>query len=301
VGNQPTFRLDLSATPAGAALGDNDLCGADTPPLPLNPDGVTSFAVNLDRATNAVTSCAGLRGPDAVYKVSFTETSDIRLQALAVDQGFAVGASLIRACDDVNPVACGFGFESRVEPGEYFLVIEGADDYSRGRVTVQMVVEPLGEVATNDTCMDAEAIGGTGTLTGTTATASDDYALTQANTCTGYNTQAPDVVYRLSPPAGGPTFVTARPIGGWDLSLYVYSDCSNLLSPMNRVACSPDGALSESLVFDPSTTPGPYYVIVDGTNGESGEFELSWGSVECTVTDDCPAGDVCDTSTYQCR
>lgn len=301
VGDLPTFRLDMSATPAGAALGETDLCGDDTPPLPLNPDGVTSFAVNLDRATNAVSNCSGLRGPDAVYKVNFNETSDVRLQALAVDQGFAVGASLVRACDDANPVACGFGFESRVEPGEYFLVIEGADSYSRGRVTVQMVVEPLGAVATNDTCEDAEAIGGSGTLVGTTATAADDYVLTQANTCTGYNTQAPDVVYRLSPPAGGPTFVTARPIGGWDLSLYVYSDCSNLISPMSRVACSPDGALTERLVFDPATTPGPYYVIVDGTNGESGEFELSWGAVECTVTDDCQAGRVCDPLTYQCQ
>ncbi|MGB0647956.1 MAG: hypothetical protein ACPGQS_12310, partial [Bradymonadia bacterium] len=301
VGSLPTFRLDLSATPASAELGSTDVCGDETPVLPLNPDGVTSFAVNLDRATDAIATCDGLRGPDAIYRVNFNETSDVRLQALAVDQGFAVGASLVRACDDMNPVACGFGFESRVEPGDYFLIIEGVDEFSRGRVTVQMVVEPLGDVAGNDTCDSAEAIGGSGTLMGNTATANDDYVLTQGNTCTGYNTRGADVVYRLSPPAGGPTFVTARPLDGWDLSLYVYSDCGNLISPMNRVACSPDGALSETLVFDPATTPGPYYVIVDGTNGEAGAFELSWGLVGCTVADDCPSGQMCDPLTYQCR
>ena len=301
VGGQPTFRLDLSATSAAADLGTSDLCDAATPELPFNPDGVTSFAVSLDRATDAVSSCGSLNGPDAVYRVNFAEASDVRLQALAVDQGFAVGASLIRDCGDETAVSCGFGFETRVEPGSYFLVVEGVDPHSRGRVTVQMVVAPLGNAASNDTCDEAEFISGSGSLIGTTATASDDYTLPPTNTCTGFNTRAPDVVYRLQPPVGSRVFVRATPVGGWDMSLYVYSDCSNVLSTENRVACAVDGALTEALVFDPAVTPGPYHVIVDGTNGESGEFELTWGAVGCTITDECPEGQVCNQQTYQCN
>lgn len=301
VGDQPTFRLDLSATSAAADLGTSDTCSGSTPELPFNPDGVTSFAVSLDRATNAVSVCDGLRGPDAVYRVNFAEASDVRLQALAVDQGFAVGASLIRDCGDDTAVACGYGFETRVEPGNYFLVVEGADVHSRGRVTVQMVVQPLGSAAPNDVCEDAELISGSGSLTGSTATANDDYTLPPTNTCTGFNTQAPDVVYRLTPPIGSRVFVRATPIDGWDMSLYVYSDCSNVLSAEGRVACAVDGALTESLVFDPAVKPGPYHVIVDGTNGESGEFELTWGAVECTITDECQDGQTCNQQTYRCN
>ena len=51
VGGLPTFRLDLTSTSAAADLGTSDLCDASTPELPFNPDGVTSFAVSLDRAT----------------------------------------------------------------------------------------------------------------------------------------------------------------------------------------------------------------------------------------------------------
>ena len=57
VGDLPTFRLELSAASAAADLGTSDLCDYSTPELPFNPDGVTSFAVSLDRATDAVSPC----------------------------------------------------------------------------------------------------------------------------------------------------------------------------------------------------------------------------------------------------
>ena len=81
-------------------------------------------------------------------------------------------------------------------------------------------------------------------------------------------------------------FVQATPEGGWDLSLYVVSGCNN--PARNRIACS-DGGLTEAAVFD-LLAGESVFVVVDGSNDESGSFQLRWGSAECRIDVDCPAG-----------
>ena len=291
-GARPTYRLQVTTDDLAMRPG-NDTC--DTPnELAFNPDGVTVFGVNLDQATDAVHGCVGDGGGDAVYRITVVERARIRLQAAAVDDAFAVTASLGRACGGPDVMECGFGFETEVEPGDYFLVIDGVDANSRGRVNVQMVVDTISQGPANETCDDADdlIIEG-GHLEGDTSGANDDYQLLDANLCTGHNTLGGDLVYRLQPEAGGLYFVELTPDGGWDASLYVVSDCAN--PARNRIRCS-DGALTESVVFTPQAGE-PVYVIVDGSNGETGEFGLRWGPAACRLDVDCPSGSCVD---YQC-
>ena len=67
--------------------------------------------------------------------------------------------------------------------------------------------------------------------------------------------------------------------GAGDLALYVVEDCGDL--PGSRLACA-DEAITESVDFV-ANEAGNVYVVVDGSNGEAGEFTLAWGSVECRL------------------
>lgn len=291
-GNAPAFRLQVETSPLASAP-INDACDFAAA-LPFNDDGATEFNVSLDQAADDLFGCAELGGPDAVYRVEFARPSYVRLQTVAPSGGFAVGAYLTRACGEGAPEYCGFGFEGEVEAGEYFLVIDGADANSRGRVAVQMVVEPFGDAPINETCETAVALNGAeGEVSGDTRGALDDYTLRDANPCTGHNSRGGDMVYALPVQVDQDIFVQAEPVGGWDLSLYVVDDCGAL--PNNALVCS-DNAITESLTYT-ADQAGDLYVVVDGSNGEGGEFTLRWGLVECRLPVDCDSG-VC--TNYRC-
>jgi len=102
------------------------------------------------------------------------------------------------------------------------------------------------------------------------------------------------VVYAINNPEPGMMYVQAIPEDGWDLSLYVVSECGS--PARRRIACS-DGALAESVVFD-TAAEEMVYVIVDGSNGETGNFELRWGTADCRLDVDCAAGRCTD---FRCQ
>ena len=293
IGDRPNYRLDVSTSQLAVAPANNSCEQAQE--LAFNPDGVTVFGANLDRASDSLSSCIGQEGPDVVYRMTFAERAIVRLQAAAANDAFAVSAFLGQDCHVRDAQICGLGFETVVEPGVYFLVLDGADANARGRVTVQMNVESLGDVPPNETCEAADELpAGGGALMASTSRAADDYRLLDANLCTGNNTIGGDVVYRLVSPEAQMMYVEATPEAGWDLALYVVSDCAN--PARRRIACS-DGALTESVVFDIAADE-PVYVIVDGSNGESGSFDLRWGSAECRLDVDCAQGSCVD---YTCQ
>ena len=292
IGNSPAYRLQVETGPLSSAP-INDACNFAAA-LPFNDDGATEFNVSLDQAADDLFGCAELGGPDAVYRVEFARSSYVRIQTVAPSGGFAVGAYLTRACGEGEPEMCGFGFEGAVEAGEYFLVIDGADQNSRGRVAVQMVVEPFADAPVNETCETAVALNGAeGEVSGDTRSALDDYIMRDANQCTGHNTRGGDVVYALPVEVDQDIFVQAEPIGGWDLALYLVGDCAD--APGSPAVCA-DSAITESLTYTADAT-GNVYVVVDGSNGEAGEFSLRWGLVECRLPVDCDSG-VC--TNYRC-
>ena len=114
------------------------------------------------------------------------------------------------------------------------------------------------------------------------------------------NTNGGDLVYRFSNLPNQKIYVEATPLPidglpvgdvGWDLALYAFVDCENPSSANSRISGS-DGALSESIVFN-GNDGDPIFVVVDGSNGEEGPFELRWGIVECQANEDCDEGLTC--------
>jgi hypothetical protein len=157
-----------------------------------------------------------------------------------------------------------------------------------------MVVDPFPDAPVNETCETAVALNGVeGEVTGNTQNAADDYTLLDANPCTAHNTEGGDMVYVLPVEVDQDIYIQAEPVGGWDLSLYVVSDCDDVVR--NSLGCA-DSAITETTTFVADQT-GDVYVVVDGSNGESGDFNLRWGLVDCRLDVDCDAG-ACDN--YRC-
>jgi hypothetical protein len=73
----------------------------------------------------------------------------------------------------------------------------------------------------------------------------------------------------------------------------VLGDCA---SPLDDCR-GQDGALTETLVFQ-REAGASVSVVVDGSNGEAGEFTLRWGPVECEDDGDCDGDLSC--AGFQC-
>ncbi len=237
--------------------------------------GGASFALNLNRAMDDFAALGGANSksaaPEAVYALSLP-AGHLKVQ---LEANFAVGAALVNDCGQ-TPLAQGFGFETNVEAGEYFLVVEGGDANARGTVAASIVFNEMPAAPANDTCATATPISLGETVESTTWGSIDDYSrFTRGNRCTGSDNRGGDVVYVLNLAAGEEATVTATPTSGWDLSLYAVTDCASLLDTCESGSDGEDlrnAGMAETIQLN---NQGTYYIIVDGTHGESGSFELS--------------------------
>ena len=141
-----------------------------------------------------------------------------------------------------------------------------------------MSATPLPVATDNETCDNAaELTGPSGSISGDTRGAVNDYDLGANNLCTRDNTNASELVYSYTATAGEAVVFSAIPEVGWDLSLYIVDECDGDLA--QACLAGQDGALTETITFTPQSS-GVVYVIIDGANGESGPFELTWGPAE---------------------
>lgn len=140
----------------------------------------------------------------------------------------------------------------------------------------------------NDTCdgasIPAFTIGpdaGPFQVTGNSFFALPDYALPPTG-CTGYATDARDLVWRVQIPAGHRLAATMTTLGDWDDTLFLVESC---LDPDGTCVAGdrgfPDGA---HLVFEnPGAATGTYWLVASGWGNAAGEFVLD-GAIESIVS-----------------
>ena len=269
VGDDPRYQLDVELRPlAPPPLNEN----CDRISELMFVDGVAVAETNLDQARADLNSCSQ-NGPDATYQFTLETESQVMIQVGSKPAEFPVIVSLSDQCGGPE-IACGFGLDETLAAGTYHLTVAGADEMSRGLTELQLVVMPLPDAPGNDTCDDAISLeGDSGTVSGNTMGATNDYELGANNLCTRYNSNSGEVVYRYSGRANQAVTFTAVPEEGWDLSLYILSACQGNIE--NACITGQDEALTETLTFIP-TNNADVFVVVDGASGESGAFELSW-------------------------
>ena len=97
------------------------------------------------------------------------------------------------------------------------------------------------------------------------------------DSCTGYSTYGPDVIYEISVPAGSTLDVTMDPQTSADQGIYLLDDCIVDYSGSNCLAADDDGAngVAESISWTNTGGDAIVYLVVDGFNmDQTGPYTL---------------------------
>ncbi|MBI2378135.1 MAG: hypothetical protein HYV07_29300 [Deltaproteobacteria bacterium] len=146
----------------------------------------------------------------------------------------------------------------------YTLTAEGPGGTATAQVTVTV------RSTSGDQCSDAIEITASGTFTGNTLSAVNDYSA--ARVCTRFDQTGPDVVYRVRLQASDRLVATLSPAGqpSWDTSIYLVTSCGDVSS--SCVAGEDNG--NPEVVDYTAAAAGEYFIVVDGYNGAGGPYEL---------------------------
>jgi len=202
--------------------------------------------------------CNPVGGPENVFHLSVAERSRVQLAR----NGTGLGAvSILSDCDgDAVEITCAPRETSTVlDPGEYFVVVEGADG------TVQADIEPL---------LEGDAICGevsvvplplNGSVRGNTRGNGNRFEASCAASA-----QSDDAVYVLR--IERPATVRLLLMSSFDGTLHLRTSCQDAAT---EVACNDDAQDPRHSLIIRDLAPGDYFVIVDGYGqGNSGPFEL---------------------------
>ncbi|MBK8172413.1 MAG: PPC domain-containing protein [Sandaracinaceae bacterium] len=236
-------------------------------PLPLEigrqVHGDTSTGTNsLDG------SCAGGDSNEHVYLLRV----DQRVQVSAVLQSSFDGALYIEQrcgdqstelmCNDDNPDTSRSQIDLTLDPGTYYLVVDG---YSGGGeydlIVSTQQAQPIAQI-----CGDAPPLTSGHPITGTTQSQPDSFTAT----CGG-SAHGGDRVYRMDIAAR--SRVRIREQSDHDGVLYMRSDCTNAAS---EIACNDDFRDQQHSLITATVDPGTYFVYSDGFSaGRTGSFTLN--------------------------
>ncbi len=134
----------------------------------------------------------------------------------------------------------------------------------------------------NDVCATAFDVSAGGTFNGVLSDYTDNY---EPDVCINFGAPGPDAVWSVNAVAG--QFLRASMTGGFDASLYVVSDCSDIAGTCG--AGSDSGTIETIDYVIP--TDGTYYIITDAfSSNASGSFSLTVDLVTPICT---PGATVC--------
>lgn len=258
--------------------------------------GMASTAEAHDDYDPGDGGCTGYvaAGPDIVYLVNLMPGYRVIASMnpvpyfdaslyLITDCGDPAGSCVV-GDDSGNPETITYCSEAG---GTYYIICDGYGAGSWGEFEFDVVVEPCPAAQTNDTCAEAVQVFDGSVIEGTTVGSVDDY---DSGACTCCGSTGADVVYFVE--LGPFEQVTASIDGNFDTVLYIVTDCGDIWYS----CCAGDDVWgSGESVTCCSEMGGTYFIIVDGWDGQEGDFTLSIAVGACE-SQDCnfPPHDTCD-------
>jgi len=241
--------------------------GSCETPIALEP-GRSVQGDTRTGGTTLVGSCAEGAAPEQVYQLRIER----RTQVTIVLQSTFDGALYVQrecgrretevACNDDSPDTTRSQIDTTLDPGTYFVVVDG---YQGQGGTYELVASAVQAQPVEALCTDAAPLDPGRMITGTTVGAPDSFSAT----CAG-GAHSPDRVHRLDVPQRSRVRVRMR--SDHDGALYLRSDCTN---PSSELACNDDAGDQQHSIVTATVDPGRYYVYADGyNNGASGGFTL---------------------------
>ena len=234
----------------------NDTCQA---PIMLNlsgpakVSGTTEDIMGKSKATDANQApfCGGGGGPDVVYGFALEEWRQLSID---VKSAFTPRSYIKKGnCVDGEVMGCGTESwtSSVLEPGTYYLFVDGDGNLQKGDFVLSVIPAPPGPPG-NDTCAAPEDLvfeNNAAKANGMTLFSNDDYQAA----CGG--TDANENVYKFEVP---PNTASIDISVDADFNPVMYVAKENCLAPPITCIPSAQGSLGWP-------TPGTYYLFVDGT------------------------------------
>ncbi|HJQ25056.1 MAG TPA: choice-of-anchor D domain-containing protein [Blastocatellia bacterium] len=261
-----------------------DTCAAATV---INPAALPFFdEASIVGAANDIDpglgGCAPGPGADVVY--SFTPSATDLYTVGATPNGATFDLSLYIITDCANPAGtCVAGTNARpFGKGEtvtaqltagtrYFIVVDNAQATGEGPFHFSL---RRGKPS-NDACAQALDIAANRLPFSTTATtfgAANDFNPGVPCLRTNQSANGPDVIYSFTSPDSQNYDITVTPMGNFDVTVYVVTNCTSLAGCTS--ADIGGGGDAESLRRN-LTQGTTYYIIVDGFQGDAGDFTLT--------------------------
>ncbi len=260
-----SLRADLAPLTGGSAAADN--CTAPGTAAPGTDLELDTFAA----ADDLTGSCGGQGAPDVVYRLDFT--TRVRVRARIADTEFPAAMYIQRQCGQAaSEVVCGAGggggggaaeIDATLQPGTYFLVVDGVRPDSFGSARVELALEDL--QALDRACQQAPRLRPGRTVTGDTSSSTNRFHATCAS-----GARSNDLVYQLVLTQRSHVVITTTQ--QYDGVLHIRRDCSD---PATELACNDDEGDNRHSRVDTVLDRGTYYVVVDGfANNNQGSFTM---------------------------
>ena len=260
-----SFTLTAELAPEAGDASGADVCRA---PATVGAGASARLDTFTERDT-ATGSCGGAGAPDVVRRVEVKSRSRMRVSVREPE--FNGYVYLRRACDEAGselvcmplPLGRETALDVEVDPGEYFLYVDGATPESFGSARLEVRLDDLQDLTR--LCRVAPLLRPGRQATGSTEGAGDSF---QAP-CAG-GARSPDRVYRLRVPER--VYAKIRVATEFDGALHLRRDC---MDASTTLACNDDFGDSKHSAVGEVLEPGNYYVIVDGfRTGNAGNFAL---------------------------
>lgn len=260
-----SFTLTAEIAPEAGGQAAGEQCDAPGEIAPGIPSRIDTFAARDD----ATGSCGGAGAPDAAQRLVVAAKS--RLRVTVREPEFNGYVYLRSACADAGselvcmplPIGRETALDVEVNPGEYFLFVDGATPESFGSARVEVRLDDLADLSR--TCRAAIPLRPGRQLVGNTEGAPDSFQAA----CAG-GARSPDRVYRLRVPEK--VYAKIRLATEFDGALHLRRDCMDVET---TVACNDDHGDSKHSAIQQLLDPGTYYVVVDGfRTGNTGNYAI---------------------------
>ncbi len=264
-----SYALSYEAAPPEGAGVDGDGCG-DAAPLSTSAASLTgdTFAARDDVSG----TCAGASAADLVYHLDVARRSRFTAR-LEAEEGMHVLVVYRHCGDRASELSCGRGIDVVLDPGTYFVAVDGAARDAFGRFRLAVALQDLS--AQPAACNGAPALTAGRPLSSTSAGSGDRFAASCAGSGDTAST-GPDRVYRFTL-ASRATVAFTLTAPAFEATLSLRRSCADGTGGSTELACEGSGTDPKAIVLERTLEAGTYYAIVDGqAPGDQGAFTLQY-------------------------
>ena len=291
----PVGTLTPTSVPSPSPCVGSDQCdpGQVISNLPFYAtDNYNCFTNDYDPGATNCNMTNNQIGPDGVYHINMTLSEPIlgRITLNPIDS-VDVSVYVVTNCDQI-PTSCvagvddfGVGESETVDftienQVDYYVIVDSSQEITEGSYDIS--IEEI-SLLPNDRCPGYDIPSLPYSTSDSTSEAYNDYDPESGGCATGWPQAGPDVVYHYYTDIDKVIQVTMIPESTYDCSIYVVTDCNDIVGSCVVGADDNYYGIAETITFT-ATANVDYYIICDGYYDTGGNFDLVVEEIIPTVT-----------------